>query len=131
MNPARALFANDAFYLAFASRDSEAMEAIWARHHPVTCIHPGWPALTERDEVVEGWLQILASDDPPDISAHDARAFPYGDAVLVICYELIGEQVLVASNLFVAEDGEARLVHHQAGPCARPPETAMAPEPVQ
>lgn len=122
MNPARALFANDAFYLAFANRDADAMAAIWAEEHPVTCIHPGWPALTERDEVIEGWAQILGSDDPPDITPHHARAFPYGDAVLVICYEALGDEMLVASNVFVEEQGEARLVHHQAGPCAQPPE---------
>jgi hypothetical protein len=38
--------------------------------------------------------------------------------------------MLVASNLFVPEDGEARLVHHQASPCANPPEPE-ASEPLQ
>ena len=38
---AAVLFANDAFYLAFANRDYDAMDVIWARDAPVTCIHPG------------------------------------------------------------------------------------------
>src|SRR5690349_20302743 len=43
------LAANLEFYRAFTTRDIAAMEAIWARHASVGCIHPGWPALAERD----------------------------------------------------------------------------------
>jgi hypothetical protein len=35
------LFANEAFYRAFADRDIDAMDALWARGEPVLCIHPG------------------------------------------------------------------------------------------
>ena len=48
-------FANEAFYVAFSTRDLEAMDALWARQAPVTCIHPGWNALTGRDAVMESW----------------------------------------------------------------------------
>jgi hypothetical protein len=42
------LFTNEAFYLTFASRDAEAMDAIWSSRENVTCIHPGWqPSLDE------------------------------------------------------------------------------------
>lgn len=125
MAPELALFTNDAFYLAFSHRDAVAMERLWARRHPVTCIHPGWPALTSRDAVMQSWESILSNPDAPAIVPHHARAFPIGDLVMVICYEALGQQMLSASNLFVLEDGEAKLVHHQAGHCAQPPE----PEP--
>ena len=46
------LFANEAFYLAFADRDMEAMETTWSATTPVACIHPGWGVLTGRDEVL-------------------------------------------------------------------------------
>ena len=36
------LFANEAFYRAFADRDVEAMDEVWAQGVPVACIHPGW-----------------------------------------------------------------------------------------
>ena len=55
---AKLLFANDAFYNAFSSRDAAAMEQVWASQSPVTCIHPGWQALTSRAEVFE----VLAGD---------------------------------------------------------------------
>lgn len=122
MDPARALFANDTFYLAFSEGDADAVRALWAQRHSITCIHPGWPALTDREEVLDSWTSILSNPDTPKVSAHHARAFPAEATVLVICYEAIGDQMLVATNVFVEEDGEARLVHHQAGPCARPPE---------
>ena len=35
------LAANAAFYRAFAERDVDAMDALWARSIPVACIHPG------------------------------------------------------------------------------------------
>ena len=41
------LFANEAFYHAFADGDSAAMEALWASQTPVCCIHPGWGAIHE------------------------------------------------------------------------------------
>ncbi|MEE4381537.1 MAG: nuclear transport factor 2 family protein [Pseudomonadales bacterium] len=121
MDSARALFANDAFYLAFAQRDLEAMDRLWARRHPVACIHPGWATLHERAAVMESWSGILANPDAPMVTVDHARALGFGDTVLVTCYERIGDQALAASNLFVLEDGEARLVHHQASPCAEPP----------
>ena len=47
------LFANEAFYQAFAARDLAAMEEVWAHHCPVACIHPGWPPLHGRQAVNE------------------------------------------------------------------------------
>ena len=43
------LFANEAFYRAFADRDMDAMEDLWAASGPVCCIHPGWEAIYERE----------------------------------------------------------------------------------
>ncbi len=52
----------------------------------------------------------------------------------MICYEVLGPNVLVATNVFLREDGAWRMVHHHAGPCAAPPpELAEEPseEPMQ
>lgn len=127
MDPQLALFANDAFYLAFSEQDLAAMDRLWARRHPVVCIHPGWPALLSRAAVMESWESILANPDAPEIVPHHARAFVLDGLVMVICYEALGSQMLTATNLFVVEDDKARLVHHQAGLCAQPPD----PEPEQ
>ncbi len=109
------LAANLEFYRAFAARDLVAMEALWARQAPVACIHPGWPALADRDEVMQSWQGILANPEAPRIACYDERVLLYGDAALVVCEEELDGGTLVASNLFVREDGAWRLAHHQAG----------------
>lgn len=126
-----ALFANAAFYQAFADRDAAAMDALWARSHPVTCLHPGWNPLTDREDIVDSWRAILDNADAPKVTSRGARAFVSAGTVLVLCYERIGDAVLVASNLFAMEDGAARIVHHQAGPCAHPPVGDDRPETLQ
>ena len=56
------LAANLEFYRAFTMRDLGAMDALWARAAPVACVHPGWPALSDRDAIMESWRNILAND---------------------------------------------------------------------
>ena len=111
------LFVNDAFYGAFRSCDLETMEQLWARRDPVACIHPGWRAMTNREEVMESWQGILEGGRTPDIACRGAEVFVTGETGFVVCYEVFGTTVLVATNLFRKEDGTWRLVHHQAGPC--------------
>ena len=94
------LFANDAFYTAFATGDLAAMDAVWARRAPVCCIHPGWTA-------------------PPataTIRCVRPEVFLLGDAAWVACYEILPNGNLIATNIFVPEDGAWRMVHHHAGP---------------
>lgn len=119
------LFANDQFYLAFNNSDFDLMEALWAKQSPVFCIHPGWPVLTDRESILESWQRILSADEPPRISHDHARVFDHGSYASVVCYESVGDNRLVATNAFVEEDGEIRMVMHQAGGCADAPE----PEP--
>jgi hypothetical protein len=108
------LEANTDFYVAFARGDGAAMERIWARQVEVTCIHPGWQALVGREAVMESWQAILAS--PPPVRCIGARVFLNGTNAHVICYEGLGDGMLVATNLFVLEDRAWRMIHHQAGP---------------
>jgi len=110
------LFANEAFYHAFGNGDFEAMEAVWASETPVVCIHPGWEALTERDRIMESWRMILGSDDTPAIACCEPQATIRGEVALVVCYEAVGQNVLVATNGFVREAGAWKMAHHQAGP---------------
>lgn len=119
------LFANDQFYLAFNNSDYHLMEALWARESPVFCIHPGWPALTDRESILESWERILAGNESPGIGHDNVRVFDHGHYASVVCYETVGDNRLVATNAFVEEGGEIRMVMHQAGGCAEAPE----PEP--
>ncbi len=119
---AAVLFANEAFYLAFQTHDLEAMDALWSRHTSVACIHPGWPALQTRDEVISSWKGIFSADESPDVRHHSARAFVTEHTAFVVCYERTGQADLVATNIFVPEEGGWKLVLHQAGVCSEAPE---------
>lgn len=123
------LFANDAFYLAFRGRDMDAMSDIWAAGLPVTCIHPGWPPLFGREEVLESWAGIFSGDAPPEVVCHGATAHVYGETAAVICYEQLPDSYLIATNYFAREDGIWRIVHHQAGPTAGVPAPEAGEEP--
>ncbi len=115
------LFANEAFYQAFAERDVAAMEDMWSRKVPVSCIHPGWGALFGREEVVQSWTAIIGNEGSPPISCHGATAHLYGDTAFVVCFERLGESFLIATNVFVREGHIWKIVHHQAGPTAAAP----------
>jgi hypothetical protein len=112
------LFANEAFYQAFADRDAEAMDEVWSKEAPVTCLHPGWGVLAGRREVLESWKRILANETAPAIACRRPEVFLHGEVAMVICYEEIEGQFLVATNIFRHEGRQWRLIHHQAGPTA-------------
>jgi hypothetical protein len=124
------LAANLEFYRAFTARDLVAMEALWARRAPVGCVHPGWPPLAGRDVVMESWHGILDNPAAPRIACYDERVLLYGETALVLCEEELDGGTLVASNLFVREDGAWKMTHHQAGQLvARPRDQRRQPPP--
>lgn len=124
----RLLFANEAFYAAFAMRDYAAMKALWSAKDPVFCLHPGWPLLAGQEAVLRSWKDILSAPQASPIQMTAPVAQVIEGSGLVICYERIPNAVLAASNLFRLEEGEWRLFHHQAGPCQMPPEEVLDEE---
>jgi ketosteroid isomerase-like protein len=116
------LAANQAFYDAFARGDFAALDALWARRAPVACIHPGWGALRGRPEVMASWRAILAGSSRPPVVCTQPSVSVLGESAFVVCGESIEGAELVATNVFVREDGAWKLVHHQAGPVHRRPE---------
>jgi len=124
------LFANEAFYRAFADRDMTAMEDVWSTTAPIVCIHPGWGALSGREDVLESWAAIIANTDSPDIKVHTPMPHLYGNVGFVVCYEEIAGQYLIATNVFVRDGKIWRMVHHQAGPSADAPEPGESDETV-
>jgi ketosteroid isomerase-like protein len=113
------LAANQAFYAAFARGDLSAIEGLMAERVPVACIHPGWDALHGRDEVLASLRAILSGSGAPSISCVDPVAHVLGDTAYVICGESLDGSYLIATNIFVREDGVWRLCHHHAGPVSR------------
>ena len=122
------LFANEAFYVAFLSGDYRAMESLWARNFPVSCIHPGWHHLMGREVVMESWQSLLNNADLPDMSYSNAVASIYGDTAVVICYETFPEALLVATNVFVREEANWKIVHHQSGGASEMPDIELGDE---
>ena len=112
-------FANDRFYAAFSSGDIEEMAQVWSGRENIVCIHPGWPPLIGRQEVMESWAEVLQAGGG-DVRCHGVRVVPQGSIFSVVCFEELPNGWLVATNNFVLEDQTARLVHHQASPCEQP-----------
>lgn len=120
VDEAEVLSRNRAFYAAFRQRDLVSMDDLWAKELPVACIHPGWQVIRGRTQVMASWQAILSQDSSPDIDCEGATASIFGETALVLCEELLNDGRLVATNIFVREDGEWHLCHHQAGPLAQP-----------
>ena len=122
MHPNEALFANEAFYVAFARKDVAAMEQIWSSRSTIVCVHPGWAALSGRAAVLGSWRAILTNPGQPTVSFYGATCRELAPGTFaVICYEVVAGGTMVAINVFANENGVVKLVSHQAGPCSNPP----------
>jgi ketosteroid isomerase-like protein len=110
------LAANLEFYRAFTSRDFAAMDRLWAHKAMVLCTHPGWIPLAGRSTVMASWHGILSNPDSPRIMCHDDAAFLFGNFAVVQCEEELSGTNLAATNIFIKEDGEWRLIHHHSSP---------------
>jgi ketosteroid isomerase-like protein len=116
-NPSDAvLAANQAFYLAFNQRDIRAMEQVWAEKTPVSCVHPGWAPLFGRQAVMAIGIDFFGAPDPPRIEMTEPHAVVVDQTAFVVCIEHLGDATICATNVFVEEKGEWRLVHHHGGP---------------
>jgi len=123
-------FVNDAFYLAFNTRDIEKMAEIWSEMYPVVCIHPGWPPLFGREAVLQSWTRIFENQNA-QITCHEPHVFSQAGLISVVCYEQMQEGWLIATNNFVMQNGSATMIHHQAGLCPEPPSILTKPQQVQ
>lgn len=116
------LAANERFYEVFRSGDYQAMCRLWAERAPVACAHPGMQVISGRASVLESWSQILRHAAPWRMRCQGAVAHLFGEFAFVTCLEANGDEPahLCATNVFVVEDGQWKMVHHHAGPIATP-----------
>ena len=131
LDPAVIEFTNDTFYLAFNNGDLKLMDTLWAKEAPTVCIHPGWAPLLDRDEIMQSWENIFQGSAGNQLTCHETRVINVGELYNVICYEHLPGGWLVATNSYVLEAGEVRMVHHQASQCMEPPELDDLPQTVQ
>lgn len=118
--------ANTAFYAAFEQADVDAMSQIWDEDRPeaLTCIHPGWPPLRGRAQVLRSWSALMATTDYIQFFLTDVTVAVEGDIAVVTCTENVltgvtetgGAGAAVATNVFRRRAGSWRLQVHHAGP---------------
>lgn len=126
------IFANEAFYAAFRDGDMAAMEQLWATETAVCCVHPGWNPLFGRDAVLQSWRRILRGGTRPNIICHDPKPQITDNVGMVVCFEQIGADFLVATNLYLRHPKHNiwQLFHHQSGPAAAPPDMPASDTPI-
>jgi len=117
------LKANATFYEAFSGRDYASMDALWSADSAVVCVHPGWPPIRGRDEVMKSFRSIFDHDTGPSPACEAPTCHVHGDGAFVVCRERLGNAVLIATNIYARESGRWSLVHHHASALARVPET--------
>ncbi|MFE9460485.1 nuclear transport factor 2 family protein [Streptomyces californicus] len=122
--------ANTAFYEALERGDLDALTDSWLPGEDLTvsCVHPGWPVLTGRRDVLRSYALIMANTDYIQFFLTDVNVTMTGDTALVTCTEnilsggpaedgdalgpLVG-RLVVATNVFRhTEDGWKLWSHH-------------------
>jgi hypothetical protein len=105
---------NHEFYSAFRSGDYARMDEIWAQNHDVSVFHPNWDGIEGRDAVMASWFEVMVVGEPPMVIVGDESVIVTGRRAMVLCTEAFDSTRIVASNLFVFEDGDWKMTHHQA-----------------
>jgi ketosteroid isomerase-like protein len=130
--------ANDELYAAFEAADLDRMERLWVTGPyaaSAVCVHPGWPALRGREQVLRSWAVIMANTAYIQFFLTDIEIEVAGDLAVVSCAENILTSVgddaeegssalaggkVVATNVFRRTDGRWRLWVHHGSPVLAP-----------
>ena len=129
------LAGNEAFYAAFNAQDADSMALLWAEQAECVCLHPGVAAIHGRTAILRSWRAILGSRGAPRIDVESARVVMLGETAMVLCYERVGDRrgtesaVLAATNVFVREGEQWRMVHHHASPIGELVSTSATAQP--
>ncbi|MFJ3999947.1 nuclear transport factor 2 family protein [Streptomyces parvus] len=125
--------ANTAFYEALGRGDHEELSDRWLPGEDLTvsCVHPGWPVLTGRGEVLRSYALIMANTEYIQFFLTDVNIAMTGDTALVTCTEnilsggpaeegnalgpLVG-QLVVATNVFRRTADGWKLWSHHGSP---------------
>lgn len=108
------LKANQEFYSAFRSGDYARMDGIWSDKHSVSVCHPNGESIEGRQRVMASWFDVMVVSEPPMVTVRDESVIINGQRAMVLCTECFDVTRIVASNLFVLEDDQWKLTHHQA-----------------
>ena len=115
---------NAAMYEAFESADADRMRALWDDVDPAACVcvHPGWPMLRGREQVLRSWSAVMAGTEYIQFFLTDVHVSVVGDTAVVTCTENVLTEVtqegprnapVVATNVLLRRrDGWRVQVHH-------------------
>lgn len=118
---------NQAYYTAIENADMDKMSEIWVEDVPgrvAMCVHPGWPMLSGRPEVLRSWALIMANTPYIQFVLTDVQTTVLGEVAVVTCAENILTAAdtddasfaagrVVATNTFVmTPDGWRLWLHH-------------------
>ncbi|NUL06999.1 nuclear transport factor 2 family protein [Streptomyces lunaelactis] len=122
--------ANTTFYETMERGDFEELSALWLEDE-ISCIHPGWPVLSGRGEVLRSYALIMANTEYIQFFLTDVRVSLAGDTALVTCTEnilsggpaeesgglgpLVG-QLVVATNVFRRTSDGWKIWSHHGSP---------------
>ena len=84
--------ANTALYAAVESGDFDAMTAMWVDGDYAdssVCVHPGWPAVVGRGQVLRAWALIMANTTYIQFFLTDVHAWVVDGLGIVSCQENI------------------------------------------
>lgn len=109
------LRANREFYDAFRNTDLDKLNRIWAKEFPVSCMHPVAPLVSGYEAVIESWRLVFQGMFNPEIECTDEVVRQVGTLAFVTCTTTMAHSRFAVTNIFVTENSEWRMVHHQAG----------------
>jgi ketosteroid isomerase-like protein len=115
--------AEAAFYAAFATRDLDAMMAVWASDDSVACIHPMAAPLDGRAAVAAGWHSMFEAAGQFQVRVELAHEIRGTNQVVRIVreYLVIGQETeprppILATNLYRKQGESWHMVLHHASP---------------
>jgi uncharacterized protein (TIGR02246 family) len=118
--------ANTALYEALESADVDRMAQVWDDEDPdaLVCVHPGWPMLRGRSQVLRSFSAIMANTPYIQFFLTDVDVRVAGDTAVVTCTENILTEVsqdgssgqVVATNVFRLRPAGWRLQVHHGSP---------------
>ena len=118
---------NAAMYEAFEAADVDRMQTVWDEvdSAAVVCVHPGWPMLRGREQVLRSWSAVMAGTEYIQFFLTDVRVSVLGDTAVVTCTENVLTEVteaahagssVVATNVLVRRPGGWRVQVHHGSP---------------
>ncbi|MEU8758482.1 nuclear transport factor 2 family protein [Streptomyces sp. NPDC048659] len=125
--------ANTAFYEALEQGDFDGITDLWLDDGatPISCVHPGWPVLSGRGEVLRSYALIMANTDYIQFFLTDVEVALTPDVAVVTCTEnilsggpaedgaslgpLVG-QLVVATNVFRRTSEGWKVWSHHGSP---------------